>query len=53
VQYFPSDFNGDGRSDLMITTASGSTSYLGKSDGTFVPNAYVRNDLPLFAVAYW
>lgn len=46
------DFNGDGKNDLMVTTSLGSFLYLGKSDGSFIENAYVRTDLPLGEVDY-
>ncbi|HEU4409564.1 MAG TPA: FG-GAP-like repeat-containing protein [Polyangiaceae bacterium] len=46
------DFNGDGRTDLLVVTASGSYEYLALGNGQFQPNVYVRNDLPLGAVEY-
>jgi hypothetical protein len=53
VAYTPGDFGGDGKTDLLITTNSGSYLYNGSSNAPFVPNVYVRNDLPLGAVAYY
>ncbi|HXI59800.1 MAG TPA: VCBS repeat-containing protein [Polyangia bacterium] len=49
--YVPGDFNHDGRTDLVITTASGSYWYFSNGDGSWsVP--YSRGDLPLGAVSY-
>jgi hypothetical protein len=46
------DFNGDGRMDMLITTTLGTYLYLGKSDGTFTANTWVRTDLPLGKVRF-
>jgi hypothetical protein len=40
------DFDGDGRSDLLIVNPSGTYEYLSTGDG-FVPNVMVRNDWQL------
>ena len=42
--YVPGDFNGDGRTDLVIQTASGSYWYFSNGDGTWTVH-YVRPDL--------
>jgi len=51
VAYVPGDFNGDGKTDLVITTATGSYWYFSNGNGTF-SNPYTRADLPLGSVAY-
>jgi len=44
VMFTPGDFNGDGKTDVIITTASGSSWFFSKGDGTWsIP--YVRADL--------
>jgi hypothetical protein len=53
VSYFPGDLTGDGRTDLVITTASGSYEYTGRAAGGFTPNVWVRHDLPLGAASYF
>jgi hypothetical protein len=51
VMYTPGDFNGDGKTDLVITTANGSFWYFSNGNGTWsVP--YTRSDLPLGAVSF-
>jgi len=52
VQYVTGDFNGDGITDLIVVTASGSYEYLGLSGGGFVPNVWVRTDLTFGKVQY-
>ena len=52
MRYVPGDYNGDGRTDLLIITASGTYEYLAVGNGQFQPNVYVRNDLPLGRVQY-
>jgi len=54
VQYVPGDFNGDGKTDLVITTASGSYWYLSTGkDFEYIPICpYSRTDLTLGNVAY-
>jgi hypothetical protein len=49
--YTVGDFNGDGRSDFIITTDSGSAWYYSTGLGTW-NNAYNRPDLPLGTVEY-
>jgi hypothetical protein len=44
--------SGDGKTDLMITTPTGSYEYLAAGNGRFQPDVYVRTDLPLGAVQY-
>jgi hypothetical protein len=46
------DFDGDKCSDLIISTASGSYEYLGKSGGGFTADVWVRTDLPRGSVSY-
>ena len=52
VQYVTGDFNGDGITDLIIVTATGSYEYLGQNNGGFVANVWVRSDLTLGKVQY-
>jgi hypothetical protein len=52
AQRIRGDFNGDGREDVIIVTASGSFEYLGLAGGGFSGNAWVRTDLRLGSVAY-
>ncbi len=51
-QRIQADFNRDGKTDLLIVTASGSYVYLARGNGQFQPNVYVRHDLPLGKVQY-
>jgi hypothetical protein len=51
VAYVSGDFNGDGKTDLIITTPNGSWWYYSNGDGTW-NNAYTRTDLTLGNVAY-
>jgi Trypsin/FG-GAP repeat len=51
VEYTPGDFDGDGFSDVIITTPSGSYWYYGTGRGTW-DVAYTRSDLPLGQVAF-
>jgi hypothetical protein len=53
--YTIGDFNGDGKSDMIIVTPSGSYWYFSTSSngvGSWNANVYVRTDLPLQSVAY-
>ena len=49
--YTPGDFNGDGKTDLIITNGSGSYWYFSNGDGTW-NQAYTRTDLPTAAASY-
>jgi len=45
VSYVAGDFDGDHRTDLIITTSYGSFEYLGAGGGGFIADAWVRYDL--------
>jgi hypothetical protein len=47
------DFNGDTRDDVIIVTAGGSFEYTGLAAGSFTPNVWVRNDLPVNLTGYF
>jgi len=51
ILFTPGDFNGDGYTDVIITTAGGSYWYYSTGVGTWNV-AYTRTDLPLNAVEY-
>ncbi|HWO26109.1 MAG TPA: VCBS repeat-containing protein [Kofleriaceae bacterium] len=51
VSFTPGDFNGDGKTDLVIATASGSYWYFSNGAGGFL-ETYVLDDLPFGDVAY-
>ena len=46
------DFNGDGKSDLLIVDESGSYEYLATGDGQFQGNVWVRTDLTIANTRY-
>ena len=46
------DYNGDGKTDVIITTANGSYEYTGLLGGGFTPNVWTRTDLTLGNVDY-
>ncbi len=52
VDYVSGDFNGDGISDLLVVTSTGSSLYLGLRSGGFQPDVWVRPDLTRGAVNY-
>jgi hypothetical protein len=51
VQYTPGDFNGDGKTDVIITLTAGSFWYLSTGRGTW-DTSYQRTDLPLGKVQF-
>jgi hypothetical protein len=51
VMYTPGDFNGDGKTDVIITNATGSYWYYSTGLGTW-NLAYIRTDLPLGSVEF-
>jgi hypothetical protein len=54
VNYTPGDFNGDGKTDLIVTTSSGSYWYISTGTGNSYSlyQAYARYDLTLGSVNY-
>ena len=53
VAYTPGDFDGDGKTDLIIATTGGSFWYFGTGTGTWsIPAALIRTDLVLGQVDY-
>jgi hypothetical protein len=51
VQFTPGDFNGDGKTDVIITVAGGSFWYYSTGLGTWTIS-YTRTDLPLNSVSF-
>jgi hypothetical protein len=52
VIYTPGDFDGDGLTDLIVTTAIGSYWYFSNGDGNWNTSIYNRSDLTLGTVAF-
>jgi hypothetical protein len=52
VVYTPGDFDGDGLTDLVVTTSTGSAWWFSNGDGSWNTTAYTRPDLPLGVATY-
>ncbi|HYH02340.1 MAG TPA: FG-GAP-like repeat-containing protein, partial [Bacillota bacterium] len=52
VQYTPGDYNGDGKTDIIVTTSIGSLWYLSVEDGGPNYQPYYRSDLKLGQIEF-
>jgi len=52
VQFVPGDYNGDGKTDVVVSTGGGTSLYLGKSGGGFNSSTWSRSDVDAYHVAF-
>ena len=52
VQFVPGDYNGDGKTDLVISTGAGTLLYYGKSGGGFNQSTWSRSDVDAYHVGF-